>query len=156
MTGRLMDVSKKLPPLLDQAQTNEVWKLLLDTPVEHFGVRKWVWDQFASSLTKKPPTLNPEALFFWTKEALWSLCVFVDPDDARDHDQYDLELWWSQAARKHAFVCGLGHHWEFRPRFEERALIPLAAWSHDTENLTPALRDDVVELYPDVELLHLV
>jgi len=153
MTKRLMEVSKKLPPLLEEADANAVWHQLLDSPLAEFAVRKLAWDEFTASLTEKPPTFDPEELFAWARQALWSLCVFIDSDEACDQDQFVLELWWSERDQKAAFVCGLGCHWEFRRREAHLGWKPHVRWERDTDTLMPASRRVVVELFPDVELL---
>lgn len=151
-TRRLLDVSRHLQPRLEQARANPVWQLLLDTPVEEFAVRRAAWDEFRASVGVKPLSFSPDATWEWATKSLWSLLVFIDPRETCDRDQFDLEVWVDEEGAP-VFVCELGDRWVFRRRDSGDATRH-AAWQGDSACLTPAKRDAIAVLFPDVPLLN--
>ena len=147
--------SARLASRVEEISEDHIWSNLLQAPVSELAVAREAWDELRSSLGPQPPAIDPVQLWDWAKDALWSLCVFVDPEEVCDNDQEDLELWWSEREQKAIFVCGHGEHFEFR---RQRAGLlsnwsGLDRWSGDLATLVPAPRSVVAELYPDVELL---
>lgn len=158
MLSDLLNVSRLVQPRLEKAQANPVWHQLLTSPIRQFAVRKTAWREFAGSLGPKPPTFNPEALWDWAESSLWKLLVFIDPEEACDNDQGDLELWWSPSIQRAALVCEFGENFVFRRRTTQARWTrtrrePLESWIAATEDLAPASTDVVSRLYSDVELL---
>lgn len=153
LTDDLVAVSKKLHPLLEQSQQSAVWKGIWDEPVSRFAIRESVWNRLVTSVDRSPVSFDPVRVFEWGCAALWSLCVFVDPDEACDHDQFALELWWSASDERPALVCGLGEAFEFRRRSEQTGWKALTPWRGDWTTLQPATRETASRLYPGVRLL---
>jgi hypothetical protein len=150
MTSALIEVSSKLPPLL--AWSRHTHRYVLDTPSDILAIRRDAWDRFVSSLGEPPPAFDPVRLWKWAEQALWSLCVFIDPSEGCDIDESELELWWSEAEQKALYTCDMGHHFEFRRRTIGANWKPLDEWTGDSD-VVPAPRTVVSKLYPDIELL---
>ncbi len=158
MLTDLLNVSRLLQVQLEKAFANPVWHQLLTAPMNQFAVSKTAWDEFVDSVGQEPPTLDPQRLWEWAESSLWKLLVFLDPDEACDNDQCDLELWWSPSSQRAAFVCGFGEHFVFRGR-TKRVLgkpttwEPLETWAGATDDLVPAPREVVSRSFPDATLL---
>lgn len=158
MLSDLLKVSRLLQFPMEEAHDNRVRHYLLTAPIDLFAVQRIAWEEFAVSLTHRPPTFNPEALWQWAELSLWKLLVPVIPDEACDNDQFDLELWWSTSSQRAVYICGLGEHFAFRRRTAGRygkakKWQPLETWGAETEELMPALREVVSRLFPELELL---
>jgi len=153
LVNDLLGVSKKLPPLLEDSRQDVVWQALWERPLNEFAIRRAAWDEFLASLGETPSSFDPVRVFKWARRRLWSLCTFIDPDEACDMDQFELELWWSEVDQRAAFVCGMGHRFEFRRRNARTGWPPHAPWAGDCGSLRPANREIASRLFPDIELL---
>ncbi len=153
LTDDIVRVSKKLPPRLAARRVHRIWQPLFEAPLSTFAIRRAAWDELVRSIGEAPPTFDPVAVLDWGIAELWSLCVFIDPDDTCDRDQYDLELWWSDADRRPAFACQFGHWCAFRRHAGRGPWPPQQPWRGDTDSLRPARRDVVESLYPDMPLV---
>ena len=122
--SELIGASSHVRRELSELRTRPVWQILLTAP-DSYAVPLAKWNEFVAAAQKPPPTHDPERLFEWTTAQLWKLCVFTDPDDVCDEDQYDLELWWSSRRGRAVFVCGLDRHrWEFRRSIPSEPCMP--------------------------------
>lgn len=143
----LASVSRKIPPKLNALRDDHIWHTSLRTAVEDSPISHEAWREFSEGLTREPPSLDPLDLLLWAKNSLWSMSVFVVPDENCDNDQFDLELWHDSANDRLVLYCSLCGPFEVRPSGDG----PRVAWKVRTE-LRPALRAVVERAYGRKEL----
>lgn len=148
----LLQVSRKLPPRLDEVSAHPAWQRILTAPVEDLAVTHRAWDELATALQPSPPTHDPVRLLAWATDTLWSLSVFTLQDDVCDDDQFGLEVWAPQTEGAPVLLCGLGGCFAYRHR-DPLDSRPLEPWIGEPETLLPASRAQIERLIPDPDLL---
>lgn len=146
----LMQVSRKLPPLLENATSEPAWAFVWSASAEAMPTSARARQEFARELGETPPSYDPVRVFEWASTMLWSLGVFTMPDDACDEGQGDLEVWCEADTGTAILVSTMGGRFEFRERPPSDD-APLRHWSGDAKSLRPATRTEVLQRLPTAD-----